>query len=214
VSGGEFWSEPGYARLVAPDLTRVAASHSDAELERVIRHGVRRDGRSTFGMPSSMFHHLSDADLGRIIAFLRSLPVGDGPDTETHFGPFGRLDLLLHPEYAYAEEIARDAPWLTETDLRGEHGQGEYLAMTVCSECHAMDLGGSPDGSTPDLVVVGAYSQADFARLMKTGIAVGDRQLGLMTAVAKTRFSQLHDLEVQALYDFLTARAREPQTYE
>jgi hypothetical protein len=35
-----------------------------------------------------------------------------------------------------------------------------------------------------------------------------------MTAVAKTRFSQLHDLEVQALYDFLTARAREPQTYE
>jgi hypothetical protein len=77
-----------------------------------------------------------------------------------------------------------------------------------------MDLGGSPDGSTPDLVVVGAYSQADFARLMKTGIAVGDRQLGLMTAVAKTRFSQLHDLEVQALYDFLTARAREPQTYE
>lgn len=65
ISGGVFWDEPWQARLVAPDLTRVAQSHSDAELERVIRHGIRQSGISTQGMPSPMFYHLSDADLGR-----------------------------------------------------------------------------------------------------------------------------------------------------
>jgi hypothetical protein len=77
-----------------------------------------------------------------------------------------------------------------------------------------MDLKGSDDGSTPNLTAVGAYGPDDFARLMKSGIAVGERQLGLMSEVAKTRFARMHDEEVQALYDYLTARARDPRTHE
>jgi cytochrome c553 len=214
VSGSEFWNEPWVARLVAPDLTRIAASQSDAELARVIRHGVRKDGRSTFGMPSPMFYHLTDTDLGRIIAFLRSLPVGSGPDTVTHFGPLGRLELLRHPEFAYAEEIARDAPWLAGEELAGESAKGHYLAMTSCPECHGMNFKGAPDGSAPDLAVVGSYSAADFARLMREGIAVGGRELPMMSDIARVRFSQFQDDEVQALYDFLSARARDPRTHE
>ena len=214
VSGGEFWNQPWVARFVAPDLTRIAASHSDVELARVIRHGVRRNGRSTFGMPSPMFYHLTDTDLGRIIAFLRSLPVGNGPETEVHFGPLGRFELLRHPDYAYAEEIARDAPWLAAEDLVGERMKGHYLAMTSCPECHGMDFRGAPDGSAPDLTVVGSYSAEHFARLMKEGIAVGERELPMMSEIARVRFSQFQDDEVRALYDFLSARARDPRTHE
>lgn len=215
VSGGAFFDSPWYyGGMVAPDLTRVAATHGDAELERVIRHGVRKDGRSTFGMPSSMFFHLTDADLGYIIAFLRSLPIGDGPPTEIRFGPLARLELLMKPHYAYATEIARDAPWATAAELRGDAGRGRYLALTVCTECHGMDLKGSDDGSAPDLVAVGAYGQADFARLMKTGVAVGERRLGLMSEVAKIRFAEMHDDEVQALYDYLSGRARDPRSHD
>jgi mono/diheme cytochrome c family protein len=215
VAGGEFFDGPWYyGGMVAPDLTRVAATHSDAELERVIRRGVRQDGRTTFIMPSSMFHHLSDTDLGLIIAFLRSLPVGDGPLTEIRFGPLARLELLMKPHYAYATEIARDAPWVTEAELQGRHGRGRYLALTVCTECHGMDLKGSEDGSTPDLVAVGAYGPQDFARLMRTGIAIGDRKLGLMSEVATVRFARMHDEEVQALYDYLAERAGDPRTHE
>jgi mono/diheme cytochrome c family protein len=215
VSGGLLFDGPWYyGDMVAPDLTRVAATHSDAELERVIRHGVRQDGRTTFGMPSSMFYHLTDADLGHIIAFLRSLPVGDGPQTEIRFGPLARLELLMKPHYAYATEIELDAPWATATELQGPHGRGRYLALTVCTECHGMDLKGSDDGSAPNLIAVGSYTQDDFARLMKTGIAVGERQLGLMSEVAKIRFARMHDEEVTSLYDYLAARARDPRTHE
>jgi len=214
VSGAEFWSEPWVGRLVAPDLSRIAATHSDAELERVIRHGVRRDGTSTFGMPSSMFHHLSDADLGLIIAFLRAQPTGNGPETEVLFGPLGRFELIRNPHYAYAREITQDAPWLTPKDLQGKYGRGRYLAATACTECHGMELKGDDSGSTPNLVVVGAYSQADFARLMKSGIAIGKRQLEMMSGIARTRFSKFNDEEVQALYGYLLQRAQDPRSHE
>ena len=212
VSGGEFWSEPWVARMVAPDLSRVVAQLSDSELERVIRHGVRMNGRSTWGMPSSMFYHLSDEDLGRILAFLRSLPIGNGPETEVHFGPLGRLELLKNPLYAFAEEIARRAPWITGAEAQGEHGRGRYLAVTVCSECHGMDLNGAPDGSVPDLAIVAAYTEPAFVRLMSTGVPVGGQKLGLMGAVARERFAHLRKDEVAALYNYLRARAREPAT--
>ncbi len=207
VSGGELWNEPWVYRIVAPDLTRVVASQSDSELERVIRHGVRQDGRTTWGMPSIMFYHLSDEDLGKIIAFLRSLPTGNGPDAEVHLGPLGRFAILVNPAYAYAEEIAEGAPWATEAELRGPHGRGRYLALTVCSECHGMDLKGEADGGVANLVAAASYSRIEFARLMRTGVALGNRRLGLMTEVAESRFSHLNDDEVNDLYDYLVARA-------
>jgi len=209
VSGGEFWNEPWIARMVAPDLTRVAARLSDSELERVFRHGGRQDGRTTWGMPSSMFYHLTDEDLGRIIAFIRSLPVGDGPETDIHFGPLGRIELLRYPLFVYAEEVAQDAPWLTDTEMRGEHGRGRYLALTVCSECHSMGLDGAHDGTAPDLAIVAAYSKPAFAKLMATGVPLGGQKLGLMGAVARERFSHFREDEVDALYNYLSARARE-----
>jgi mono/diheme cytochrome c family protein len=215
VSGGLLFDGPWYyGDMVAPDLTRVAATHTDAELARVIRHGVRKDGRSTFGMPSAMFFHLDDADLGRIIAFLRSLPAGSGPETDLRFGPLARLELVMKPHYAYATEIERDAPWATQAELQGPDGRGRYLALTVCTECHGMNLKGSDDGSTPDLVAVGAYAPEQFARLMRDGVAVGERELPMMSGVARVRFSQFRDDEVRALYDFLIQRARDPRSHE
>jgi cytochrome c553 len=208
VSGTVFWDEPWIVRMVAPDLTRVAAQLSNSELERVIRHGVRKNGHSTWGMPSSMFYHLTDEDLGRIIAFLRSLPVGNGPEAEIRFGPLGRIEILKNPLYAYAEEIAQGAPWVTDADARGKHGQGRYLAVTVCTECHGMSLEGAHDGSAPNLAIVAAYSKPAFEKLMTTGVPVGGQKLVLMEEVARGRFSHFTQAEVDALYNYLSARAR------
>jgi hypothetical protein len=46
LEGRVFVDEPWLARVVAPDPTRIAREYSDAELERAIRRGVRRDGGS------------------------------------------------------------------------------------------------------------------------------------------------------------------------
>lgn len=212
IEGGEFLDIPWITRLVAPNLTQIAASHTDAELEKVIRHGVRKNGKSVWGMPSSMFYHLSDEDLGRIIAFLRSVPVSEGPETEVWIGPLWRLELarwrlgMLDDLYLpLAEEIGRDAPWIKGDIEPAERNRGRYLAVTVCSECHGMRLRGDVEGSTPNLAIVAAYSEVDFFRLMRTATPLGGRQLGLMGMVARKRFAHLTDDEIRALYSYLHA---------
>ncbi len=40
--------EPGIGRIVAPNLTRFVPMYSDAELVRLIRHGVKKDGTGAF----------------------------------------------------------------------------------------------------------------------------------------------------------------------
>lgn len=61
---------------------------------------------------------------------------------------------------------------------------------------------------TPDLIVVGAYTRAEFERLIMTGVPVGGRKLNpMMSGVAKTRFARLTPHERDALYAYLKARA-------
>jgi cytochrome c553 len=204
LDGGVFVDEPLLARVVAPNLTQVVAEYTDAELERVIRHGVRRNGKSTLGMPSSMFYHLSDQDLGAIIGFLRSAPVTEGPPTEISLGPLARLGLALGKYHPQAELIDHDAPRLAVRDTSDRITFGKYLALTSCTECHGLDLRGNPDTPSPNLGIAATYSEEDFARLMRTGRALRDRQLRLMSDVARGRFSHLTDGEIKALHTYLS----------
>jgi cytochrome c553 len=203
LQGAVFFDEPWIGRIVAPNLTQVAASHSDAELERVIRHGVRQNGKTVWVMPSPMVHHLNDEDLGKIIAFLRSVPLSDGPATEAWVGPLWRVELMKNRYLPLAEEIERDAPWIQGAIEPVERNRGRYLALTVCAECHGMNLQGDPEGTTPNLVMVAAYSEQDFFRLMRTATPLGGRELELMGLVARTRFVHLTDDEIRALYHYL-----------
>ena len=131
---------------MSPNLTQVAATHTDAELERVIRHGVRKNGESVWFMPSTMFYHLSDDDLG-MIAFLRSVPLSEGPATEAWIGPNWRLNLVTEGWYLpQAEEILRDAPSIRDRIEPAGRNRGRYLAMTICPECHGMKLQGDLEG--------------------------------------------------------------------
>lgn len=193
-------------RVVAPDLARVAARYSTAELERAIRHGVRPDGTSVIRvMPSEMLSTLTDRDLGLIIAYLRSEPEGTETLPEQRFGPLARL-LGFHFKRQFGSVMAAD---VIEHEQRpppdpGDGAEfGRYLADTVCSECHGNDLRGSPDGSTPGLAVVMAYPRDDFEVLMRTGKALGDRELGLMGDVARSRFVRFTDEEITALHGYL-----------
>jgi mono/diheme cytochrome c family protein len=89
-----------------------------------------------------------------------------------------------------------------------------YIVRATCGECHGIDLKGrtqSPDEVVPDLIVAGAYSRDAFRRLMRTGIPTGGRRLRLMDRVARSRFSHFTDGEIDAIYDYLVARANAPQ---
>ena len=205
---------PDGTAVVAPDLAHAAQKYSNKELERLIRHGTRPDGTSVIlVMPSSMFYHLSDDDLGAIIAFLRRQSPGDEQLPDTKIGPLARLLLMYYKNVAgtilAAELIDHDMPRI-DPAAHDLHAQGRYLALTVCTECHWTDLRGAPDGSTPTLAVVAAYSIDNFRTLMRTGEPIGDRQLELMSSVAVRRFAHFTDQEIDALHVYLQTLATIP----
>mgnify|MGYP003579655710 CR=1 FL=1 len=201
--GAVMFDQPMIARITAPNLTAAAKKYADKELAAIIRHGVRPDGRSMLVMPSQTYAAVADQDLGRIIAFLKSLPEipGLGPDISA--GPLGRLGLAMGKFKMAAQHIAETVPPPTAT---GEAAiRGRYLAQTICSECHGTSLRGdsNPSFTSPDLHMTKAYSPEAFARLMRTGIAIGDRTLGVMTTQSKNNLSHLTDAEIAALYSYL-----------
>jgi mono/diheme cytochrome c family protein len=201
--GQVFFDDPKVARLVAPNLTDAAARWSDAELARIIRHGVRPNGRSVFSMPAHTFSRLSDDDLGAILAFLRHVPPEPGLQAELHARWLGRLGLVLGQYRPEAELIVHDSIPPTATPSE-PLAHGRYLARTICTECHGLDLHGVA-GSTPDLMIVAAYSPETFARLLRDGVPLDQRQLRLMGQMALKRFRHLTDREIADLYQYLAA---------
>ncbi len=213
TAGEVFFDPPGlegllFGRFVTPDLGRLARSWSVAELEAAIRQGVRPDGTSTLAMPSSMLQHLSDEDLGRILAFLRSRGEGEGWETDVRLGPLARFFVLRGVFEPQAELVGRARTPPAATPRADTMARGEYLARTVCTECHGLDFEGAGElGTAPPLAVVAGYGPDEFARLMATGEAVGGRELGLMRDVSLSRFSHFTEDEVAALYAYLRERA-------
>lgn len=210
AEGSVFFDEPMIARIVAPNLTASVRKYSDAELAVAIRQGLRPDGRSMVVMPSEGFVALTDEDLGRIIAFLRSVPSADGPGPDLSPGPFGRIGFAVGEFKTTARLVAESVLPPAAASDNAVHGR--YLAQVVCAQCHGADLRGSsnPDFTSPNLGVVTAYSSEQFATLLRTGVATGGRTLGVMSSYARNNLSHLNDSEIAALYEYLRALPAAP----
>jgi cytochrome c553 len=203
MQGLEMYDEPHIAKINAPNLPHVLREYSNPELERLIRHGVKRDGTSTWIMPAPMYSHLSDEDLGDIIAFVRSAPVNDGPMREITIRSLGRVGIVIGKFKPLASQIPVDTRPVASADRSTALAFGRYLVMTACTECHGQDLQGSDVVHAPSLAVSASYSNADFDRLMRSGVAIGGRLVGLMSEVGQTRFPALTDEEVAAVREYL-----------
>src|SRR5512138_773206 len=78
LGGSVYSSSAAIGTVAGPNLTHgkggLAADYGDLDYVRAIRRGVRRDGRSLIVMPSEVFTHVSQEDLGAVLAYLRQLP--------------------------------------------------------------------------------------------------------------------------------------------
>lgn len=205
AEGGVMFDEPMIARIVAPNLTASVRRYSDAQLAVIVRYGIRPDGRSVLVMPAEAFQWLTDADLGRIIAFLKSLPPSTGPGPGISVGPLGHIGLATGKFKTVAQLIADAEP---PPEATGEQAAfGRYLARTSCAQCHGTNLRGAstPDFTSPDLRIAGAYSPEAFSELMRTGVGIGGRKLDTMGPWARQTLSQFTDAEIGALYSYLHA---------
>lgn len=207
---GEQWDWP--ARAVAPNLARYAREHDAATIEAAIRQGIGADGKAVVSMPSYNFARLSDADVATLIAFLRTAPVVESDLPSPKLGWIPRWDFAMRGEMHY-EDWADAVPSLRiDPKTDPARARGEYLGMTMCNECHGLDLRGANlyGMPTPDLAIVGAIDRDTFERIVRTGRGLGDRHLGLMTLVAEDRFRLLSDREIDDLYFHLSSLPAEP----
>jgi mono/diheme cytochrome c family protein len=205
AEGQVFFDDPIVGRVVAPNLTAAVHRYTDAQIANIVRNGLRPDGRSVIVMPSEAFVGMNDADLGRVIAFMKSLPPADGPAPEVSVGPLGRIGLITGKFRLAAQLIADTVPPPAAPNEEAERGR--YLARSICAECHGTSLQGdaNPDFTSPDLRIVAAYSADAFTRLLRTGVPSSERELVVMGDRARTGLSHLTDPEIAALYTYLHA---------
>ena len=200
-----------FYELYASNLTRDVARYSDGQLEDLLRKGVRPSKSDVWGMPSELFHHLSDADMQALIVHLRTLKPTGGPTQPRLPWEPDAARMIAEGKIKPAADTVKETVDLAPIDLGPTHALGRYIARVTCAECHGAELKGGDD--TPDLVVAGAYSRAEFEKLMTKGVPIGGRKLKneLMATVAQSRFSHLTRHERDALHGYLKSRAEQPQ---
>jgi cytochrome c553 len=165
-------------------------------------------------MASDNYNLFSDADLGAIIAYVRSLPAIDTSLPGSQIRPVGRIlfsigQLRLQP----ATAIDRTAARLVSPPTGVTPEYGRYLADAAgCPGCHGPGLAGgkvpqAPPRSVPAANItpagLGAWTDADFIRVMRTGARPDGRVLS--TLMPWPYYAQLTDDELRAIWRFLQA---------
>jgi len=198
------YEQPGRFRFNCPNIIEARDRYTDRDFVILLRHGRKLDGALVDFMPWDMYAQLTDADLASIIAYVRSLPAVEKPrQAATEYAWATRWD-ILRGAYPYVNDPAD----YDTTPRTGLAERGRYLANIACPECHAPDLNGYEGDIAPSLLIAKAYPAEAFARLLREGktLAGTETATGLMSSVARRRFSHLTDAEIAALKAYLDER--------
>ena len=125
---------PQYGPLYASNLTVLISQYSDAQLDGIIRNGTHHERQAVWGMPSQIFHNLSDADFRAVVAYLPSLkPIGTRTPPP-HFSAQDRKD-IASGDYKAAAEIVPEFAKKQPIELGPRYALGRYLASVTCEKC-------------------------------------------------------------------------------
>ncbi len=213
-AGAKVIEDGAMGRVYGANLTRGRGSRvdtfNDADWVRAIRHGVGPDGLGLFVMPSEEYAHLSDEDLGDVVAFLKTLPPVDRDRVAIELGPVSRVLLTVGKMKFAAAEIdhANLRPQTVPVGPTVEYGR--YVAAG-CTGCHGPNYSGGkieigppnwPQASnlTPHAEGnLSKWSEADFVQTMRTAKRPDGSELH---PVMPRAFGQMNDTELKALYAF------------
>ena len=203
LQGTYFFDDPKIARINAPNLSQLRDEFTDAQLERIIRHGIKRDGTTAWIMPAEMFQNLSDSDLSDLIAYVRSVPAQPGPMRETRFHLLGRVGIVAGKFKPVVAKVAAAPQRPAGVPVSDLGRRGEYLVRTSCTECHGTRLEGWDFLNAPPMAIAAAYSETQLRDLLHSGVLIGNRPPGMMSEASKARFSGFDADEIKAIYTYL-----------
>jgi mono/diheme cytochrome c family protein len=215
LGGTEFINDGMIGLLWTPNLTAgqggVGATYSDADYERSIRHGVRPNGEALFIMPSQHFNHMSDEDLGAVLAYLKTFPPVDQTIPARRIAPIGQIMVGagLFGELP-AAQIDQAAPHAATMARDASPAYGAYLVeLATCADCHGQKLDGQASGPPSDVPPanltpagdLGNWSEADFIQTLHTGVTPDGRTLS--DEMPWQFFGKMEDQDLAAIYAYL-----------
>jgi mono/diheme cytochrome c family protein len=205
-----------YSANLTPHSPTGIGTRTDAELARILRYGVRADGRAAFPL---MEIQLSDDDLTAVVSYLRSQPGLPLAVPDHRFTRFGKALMA----FAIAPVSPPGVPESSPPGATVE--RGAYLANNVssCVSCHTnrgsdgalvgppfgggqrMDVAADPTrvyvspNLTPDAETspIGAWSEDTFVARFKLG------ELFPGTPMPWGAFKRLTDDDIRAIYRYL-----------
>lgn len=229
LSGIENWFSAGPLGTVdSANLTsgeggfgREAAS--DEDYVRAIRHGIDPEGKSIFMPAVVSTAHLSDEDLGAIIAYVKSIPPVDHVTNGYNFTPLAKILLVVGvlpqlPVGTVSHEVHVSAP------ARGVTAEyGEYMVNTNdCRICHGPQLNGGPFPDptvkfiSPNLTTGGEvafWTEEQFINTIRTGTTPSGHALNPDRMPWKD-YRFMTDDELKAIFMYLQSLPKLPQYTE
>jgi mono/diheme cytochrome c family protein len=214
LGGAAFFDNPAIGSFSAPNLTSgqggIGSQYSDADWVRAMTHGLAPDGRALVILPAQYFRLYSDADLGAIIAYVKSVPPVDRQVETKKLTVMGKMLFALGALGSMPAEIIdhnAPRPAAPPPGVSAEYG-GLLVNVAVCKECHGDNLaGGSPGpgmawasnltpGGDP-----GGWSEADFIAAMRTGITPSGQ--ALIPEMPWQLYGKMTDEELRAAWLYL-----------
>lgn len=196
--------------LAASNITsgKGGISYEDKDWIRALRHGLGKDNKSLWFMPSHEICHISNEDMAALIGFLEKQPPVDKEVVKKEMKPLGRILTFLDKfPLLPAEKIDHQATYQDEVKMAISADYGKYLAI-ACMGCHGRNLkGGDAHGSDqpiiPDISSTGNLGKWDsegFVSLFHSGKTPEGRELSIYMPVKDFKYS---DDELKAIYLFL-----------
>lgn len=217
-AGRVFVDDPAIGRIDAHNLTPgkggIGHKYSDVDWIRAIRHGVNKEGRPLFIMPSNDFHHMSERDLSEVIAYMKTIPAVDKEWLEEpQMKPFAKALAALGAfgDFLPVEKIDHQAAYEMAPPEEPNSEYGDYLVNVFgCKHCHGAQLNGGPGAAphspfSPNLTPggrLGKWSNAEFHKAMRTGWTPEGKQLSESYMPWKAT-QNMSDLELTAVYEYL-----------
>jgi mono/diheme cytochrome c family protein len=221
-----------YGSNVTPDTSSGIGDWSEADFDRALRRGVRKDGSYLYpAMPYGNYTKMTAEDMHALWLYMRGLaPVHNVVPKNTLPFPLSVRSSVLVWQSLYF----KPGEFQPEPKESAQWNRGAYLveALGHCDQCHTprnaaqglrtdRQLTGAeiegwyaPDISGDALSKLREWSERDLARFFKTGIMPGNtKAAGPMQEVVHESLSHLGDPDLNAMAVYLkeqTSNSRPP----
>jgi mono/diheme cytochrome c family protein len=211
-----------YGSNITPDDTTGIGAWSEADFDRALREGVRKDGSYLYpAMPYANYTKMTAEDMHALWGYVHSLePVRNTVPKDTLPFPLNvRRGVLFWQSLFF-----KPGGFVSDPHQSGEWNRGAYLVEVLghCDQCHTPrnaaqglrtehELTGAqiegwyaPNISSDALSKLRDWSEQDLARFLKTGSLPGNTKVvGPMQEVVHESLSHLTDADLRAMAIYL-----------